>query len=553
MHRLRLALRFLLIAALAAHAITALVVVVLRIGYPHDLEWMTGSVLDHVERVREGQPLYTAPSARWIPFLYPPLYYWLGAALGGGAFACRMISVVAAIVQGVAVWFAARSLSANRLWSATAVLVFIAAFPFVGFWYDIERSDTLFGAIVLVASAVLLRARGLRGHVVAGLLFALGTLAKQQAVFYLAGAAAGLVVATRASDAPTRRRDVAAFLAVSALPVMALFALAKSGEGWASYYLLEMPSAHGIIFKLAPGVIERDVPSGFLLFGVTLGATGLVGLRILRRNVLRRDTIAAAILAAGFAGAVASRLHIGGWINVLIPWTTCAAVAVGVVASRLEERTKARPWAASLLAVVILTQLVVWAYDPGRVIPRPGSDADEQRLRSEVAMLEREGEVLLPSRGHITRVRHFHLSALADVARVEGHSPPDLVRGLRERTYAAIIDDARYDSYRATDWPPTILEDIDDLRTPLLAGYYVAKRIDYGSRLLALKSPATPAWVYRPRRVPLDVSPEELRRRQLAEMHLAEARAKAIAQGTAPSFTEAEIEDLAARPDSLTP
>jgi hypothetical protein len=226
MHRVRLVTRLVLMAALAAHAITALVVVAWRIRYPHDLEWMTGSVLDHVERVRLGQPLYTAPSARWIPFLYPPLYYWLGAALGGTAFACRMISVVAAIVQGAAVWFAARALSATKLWSAVSVLFFVAAFSFVGFWYDIERSDMLFGAIVLTAAVVLLHARNLRGHVVAGLLFTFATLAKQQAIFYLAGAGAGLLLATRASDTPTRRRDVVGFLVAGIVPLVALLAWA---------------------------------------------------------------------------------------------------------------------------------------------------------------------------------------------------------------------------------------------------------------------------------------------------------------------------------------
>jgi hypothetical protein len=314
-----------------------------------------------------------------------------------------------------------------------------------------------------------------------------------------------------------------------------------------------MPGAHGIDLKLAASVVPRDVPFGFLLITVTLLAAGVTALRLLRRSATRRDVIAGALLAAGFGGAVASRLHIGGWINVLIPWTTCAAVAVGVVASRLEERWKHRPWGAPLVSALLIAQLAVWAYDPGRVIPRPGSRADEERLQAEVAMLEREGEVLLPSRGHITRVRHFHLSALADAARVEGHSPPDLVRALRDRAYAAVVDDARYSSFRPADWPPTILEDLDDLRGPLLSSYYVARRIDYGSRLLALKSPATPAWVYRPRRAALDVTPEELRRRQLAEMHLAEVRAKAIKEGTPPPFTEADIEDLAAREPALTP
>jgi hypothetical protein len=299
--------------------------------------------------------------------------------------------------------------------------------------------------------------------------------------------------------------------------------------------------------RLAPIVLERDLPFGFLLVGVTVAVAILVLLRSRRRTMKRADAIAAAILVAGFAGALASRLHIGGWFNVLIPWTTCAAVAVGVVASRVEARWKDRPWVVALLGATVVAQLFLWRYDPRHVVPAAGSVADEERLLSVVAELERGGEVLLPSRGHITRARHFHVSALADVARVEGHSPPDLVRALDEHAYAAIVDDARYEIFRTKDWPPTILEDFDDLRTPLLSSYFVARRIDYGARPLGLPSPATPGWVYLPRRVKLDASPAELRRRQVAEMHLAEARSHAVARGEAAPFTEAAIEELAAR------
>jgi hypothetical protein len=198
-------------------------------------------------------------------------------------------------------------------------------------------------------------------------------------------------------------------------------------------------------------------------------------------------------------------------------------------------------------------QLLVWSYDPRRVIPTAAGEADEQRLRTEIELLERNGEVLLPARGHITRVRHFHVSALADVARVDGHSPADLVSALRQRSYAAIVDDVRFINTRSDDWPPTILEDFDDLRTPLLSGYFVARRIDYGRRPLALASPATPGWVYLPRRVPLEATPDELRRRQLAEMNLALVRARAIAAGEVPPFGEAEIEDLAAKSETAPP
>jgi hypothetical protein len=553
MQRLRVISRVVLAAALVAHALMAVFVIASRIRYPHDLEWMTGSVLDHVERVRNGVPVYTAPTARWIPFLYPPLFYWLGAALGGGAFACRLVSVVATIAQGGLVWSAARALRADRVWSAVAVLVFVAAFPFVGFWYDIERGDNLCGALVLGGSVALMRARGLRGHVVAGVLLAVAVLAKQQAIFYVAGGAVGLVLAKRASDEPARPRDVIGFVLAAGAPIVGLVGIAGGHAGWAAYYLIRMPRAHGVVLGLADAVIWRDVPVGFLLVGATVTTGMLVTRSVLRRKATRRDTIAAAILLAGFAGAVASRMHIGGWINVLMPWTTCAAVAVGVTGSRVESQFSARPWVRVVAAGAVVLQLLVWTYDPRRVIPSAAGAADEERLRAEIAQLERGGEVLVPSRGHLTRIRHFHVSALADVARVDGHSPADLVSSLRQRSYAAIIDDARYRNIRAEDWPPIILEDFDDLRPALLSSYFIARRIDYGRRPLALPSPATPAWVYLPRRTPLDVSEDELRRRQLEEMRLADTRARAAAAGVAPPFTEPEIEELAARPGTAEP
>lgn len=545
--------RIVLLLALTVCAAMAVFVMASRLGHPSDLEWMTGSVLDHMERVREGKPLYVTASARWIPLLYPPLYYWLGAALGGGALASRLISIAATLAQAVLVWNAARSLAATRFWAAASALVFVAAFSFVGFWYDLERSDNLFGAIVLLGSVVLLRAETTRGHAIAGVLMGLALLAKQQAVFYLAGAGAGLVLATlmkpqagaRPDEVLARRRHMLGFCIASGATMIALLAVASAGDGAAAYYLLRMPHAHGVVIGLARGVFSRDFGSGFLLVGVTLSVPFLVALAALRRTAARRELIGASILIAGFAGAVASRLHIGGWFNVLVPWTTCASVAIGVLASRVEVRWSRRPNVAILTVLVVLAQLVAWRYNPRNVVPRAASVASEARLLAEVRSLEREGEVMLPARGHITRVRHFHISALADVARVEGHSPEDLVEALRRRAYAAVVDDARYDGFRATDWPPTILEDLDDLRPVLLSAYYVARHIDYGAEPLALVSPATPCWVYRPRRAVLDVDATELRRRQVAEMHLAEKRSKALARGEAEPFAEADIEELA--------
>ena len=74
-----------------------------RLLYPIDAEWMTGAMRDGVERVRDGKPLYAAPSARFIPFVYPPLYFWLSALLArvcSSFVACKLVSLGATLAAG---------------------------------------------------------------------------------------------------------------------------------------------------------------------------------------------------------------------------------------------------------------------------------------------------------------------------------------------------------------------------------------------------------------------------------------------------------------------
>ena len=42
---------------------------------------MEGGVLLHAHRALEGKSLYPLPSEEYIPFIYPPLYYWLLAGV----------------------------------------------------------------------------------------------------------------------------------------------------------------------------------------------------------------------------------------------------------------------------------------------------------------------------------------------------------------------------------------------------------------------------------------------------------------------------------------
>jgi hypothetical protein len=543
--------------ALALHVVACVYVVGSRIAFPGQLEWMTGSVLDHVERVRAGLPIYTAPSATWIPYIYPPLYSWVGAALGGSALACRLVSVASALVEGALVVRVARDLGASRRYAGLAAGLFFACFSFSGWFYDVERSDTLFGAMALGVCAIVLRSRRLPILALAGALAGVAFFAKQQAIFYAFGAVLGLAAATRARDA-SRLREAGVFaLACSAVLGAVGFACERASHGWFSYYVLDMPRAHGIMWALAPDVATHELVLGFLLVGVTVGSC-VAAARELRARGDRRTILFGAFLLTGFGAAVSSRLHVGGWINVLQPWTSFASIATALVASKLDERAAAsrEHRGARLLAIAftgaIAAQCIALGYDPREYVPRAGMRAATARFHARVRELERRGEVLLVSQGHVTRERHFQMSALADVVRVEGHSPPDLVEALRARRFAAILDDARI----AGDpppvlWPPVMLEDVADLESPLFASYYVSERLDDEWVTLPMAAPAMPRWILLPRKLALPRSTprDELKRLHLEEMRLASDRALELHAGKQPAYGPEDIERLAQDPE----
>ena len=62
---------------------------------------MEGAMVDHVRRIMAGHKLYVQPSLRFVPFIYPPLYFYLAAlvshVLGAGLVPLRLLSFVASL------------------------------------------------------------------------------------------------------------------------------------------------------------------------------------------------------------------------------------------------------------------------------------------------------------------------------------------------------------------------------------------------------------------------------------------------------------------------
>ncbi len=56
-----------------------IVIALRQLGYPYELEWMEGGSVEIVGRILHGQAIYAPPSLHYVPYTYPPLYFWVSS------------------------------------------------------------------------------------------------------------------------------------------------------------------------------------------------------------------------------------------------------------------------------------------------------------------------------------------------------------------------------------------------------------------------------------------------------------------------------------------
>lgn len=184
-------------------AVLLLVVFAWRVAFPLELEWMEGGMLHQAHRIAHGQSPYPPPGPEYVPFLYTPLYSAVLAGLGTvlplGYVLGRVISILAWIATGLAVWRAVRGEGKPRAHAAAAVGLCCASYVFTFRWLDLARPDTLFIALVLWGLVLLREGRDRPKRVLwAGVLVALAFWTKQTAAsFVIASGVGALLIAPR--------------------------------------------------------------------------------------------------------------------------------------------------------------------------------------------------------------------------------------------------------------------------------------------------------------------------------------------------------------------
>lgn len=413
-----------------------------RIGYPYELEWMEGAMADHVVRVLDGKPIYTAPAYEHVAFLYHPGYFYVagfvGLFTGPGFLALRLTSVLATLGSCFFVYRLIRR-DGSVLGGWIGIGVFLASFSAAGCYYDVGRIDPLFTCLLLAGIERTRAAKTWRGLAVACFVFLLAWLTKQTALVIVP------LVVLGCMPGGFRRAAVFGF-AIAATCGVVEWILDMVHDGWLSYYTLELPRKHGILDQFYTAYWTHDV----LPYG---GAILLIGVYLRARNTNRsRKYFHGAWIFGCVLGSFLSRLHIGGAANVLIPMIAGMSVACGLGFA-------ARP--GSLAALLAVMQIVLLFLLPffGRAIPTvpsPEARANAARLQAEVAA--EPGAVFVPWHGYVATLAGkqptAHTMAMDDVWRSGNVEVIEMLNtALRDRLsrepYPAVyIDDLNHPQLR---------------------------------------------------------------------------------------------------------
>lgn len=426
--------------------------VALRIGYPFEMEWMEGAMVDEAARVRAGLPSYHAPTTQHVPFLYTPLFYAAGAiaslVVGEGFFAVRLVSALSTMACLALIASLVLDATGRRRTALAAAGIFALGYGWLHSWYDLGRNDMLFLAAML-GTWRLLRADGMRPALLAALVATLAFLAKQTALMWLPALAIGALL-------ENWRRGLAFALGTVAGIGGTVLVFDAATDGWFSFYVFAMPRAH---------VWQGDKLIGFWTIDLVpvLPLLLLAAVTLVERwrvEGARAALAFGAMAGGGLAASWLSRLHVGGFDNVLVYGFAALCVAGPQAAALAANATVRR--VATVLLLVQFSMLVVdvralgsrpWLYEPSAFLPPATHETAMGELRDFVG--KQDGPVWVPFQGRLAvdagKEASAHGQAVVDLlAWIEQPGlPPDdraavafvqsLKTDLEGKRYAAIV------------------------------------------------------------------------------------------------------------------
>lgn len=429
--------------------LTFVIVAVRRIRYPFTLEWVEGGLLDEMRWLLAGHNLYVRPSVDYVPFIYNPLYLWTCAGvakvLGASFFTMRLVSLASTLgTFGLLYALVVRETRSRAAGIAGAGL-YAATFKLTQQFMDLARVDALF-VLLAVAAVWALRARPTAwGRAAAAALLVLCFLAKQSGLL-VAAPLVGFVLWDR------RARGVPFALAVVGGIGASAWLLDATSDGWYRYFAFTLPGGHRLVPTLWADFWSLDVMG-------SLGCAALGALFVLfgPAGLARRER---ALWGAALLGVLScswsSRLHDGGWSNVLMPtYAILAALFAVALHAALDLASRAaldvRRGLEVFLPLAATVQLAALLYNPSHLVPTPRDEQAGWRLVSTLRAVR--GDTWTPADSYLATLAgkrpHLNQMAVNDVLRgpqsdVSATLVADIEGALAQRRWSVIITDDEF-------------------------------------------------------------------------------------------------------------
>jgi hypothetical protein len=426
-----------------------------RLRYPFELEWIEGGMVDQVQRLVHGLPMYGPPSINYVPFLYPPVYFYLSAAasflLGDGLLPLRLVSFAASLVTFSLIFVIVRHETRNWQIALISTGLFAAAFRVTGAWLDIARVDSLFLALWMLIIYVVKGKKSIGRAVLAGGLAALAYLTKQTALITCLPILAYLFWCNW--------KYALSFL-ISATLIIGITTLVfdHASAGWYSYYVFGLLSQQTdwIILEFLTfwnNDLLVHVPFAILLVIFFLGSRA------------KRDRpgfyLWLSILTGALAGAFITRVKVGGYDNVLLPAYAIISILFGLGLSEILKLIRQlhldlRGRLETVIQLACLIQLVILAYNPFFQVPTKADLQAGQDLVRQLAGVK--GPVFLPDHGYISslagKATYAHESAIWDVLRggQQTQGKTLLTAELKDAIHQQVFDKIILDSDLDLNW-----------------------------------------------------------------------------------------------------
>lgn len=396
-----------------------------RVPFPYEIDNLEGGMLAMCQRLLLGQPLYAPPSLEYVPFLYPPLYFYAAAYLmklcGPGYLALRALTLMSTLGITLLLYALVRRKTQAGWPALAAVGIFLGYFCRGTFNYDTGRVDLLALFLFLASAACALRPAAPLWALAGGALGGLSVLCKQSLVALLPWVGLWLLC-----QRGRRGAGLIYLLSAALAGVLFLRACDLLTDPWLYYYVFTVPAHHHVSASRA--LIEAPV---YLLLTLPLALwVGLPG--------PRRDPWALLL----WVGAVSlSVMHAkdAASFNHFVPVALLAALQVGRraeawLAGPVGGLVGARRW-------LLVGQLLILYYPPRVVAPGPRDVAAARHIVATIAALP--GDVYVPAypayAARAGKPWHAHHIASCDVLQIDPDFRAALDRDLHRRRFAAIL------------------------------------------------------------------------------------------------------------------